>query len=79
MSSNSKEIQTEIENLVTECYTNDSDKKNDELTQTCNILFLLPKHGIKKYMSQYYNDKRYSLLIETIFNKVILKKFDKEY
>ena len=44
-----------------------------------NILLRLKKYGIKFYMSQFYNEKTDSILIEKIFENIILKKFAKEY
>ena len=43
------------------------------------ILFRLQKDGIKEYMSQYYIEKEQSNIIELIFNKIILHKFEKQY
>ena len=44
-----------------------------------DILLQLKHNGIKNYMKQQYNEKRDSVAIEMIFNKIILNKFEKEY
>ena len=44
-----------------------------------DILLFLLNNGFKQYMSKFYNEEKQSNVIELIFNKIILKKFDKEY
>ena len=44
-----------------------------------NILTRLINEGLKEYMAKYYNEKKEANIIEDIFNKIILKKFAKEY
>ena len=70
------ETATPKENLVNQYLNNE--KTCDKL-HAHNILSLLRKHGIKKYMNQCYNEKRDLMIIETIFNKIILKKFEHEH
>ena len=43
-----------------------------------DILLFLLSNGIKQYMSKFYNEEKQSNIIELIFNKIILTKFDKE-
>ena len=50
-------------------------------TKAQKILIELMKHGIKKYMQQWYDDhdNEQAMVIEIIFKQIILDKFDKEY
>ena len=49
------------------------------ILQAYNILFRLTNYGIKKYMNDWYNDEKDSKVIEMIFDKIILNKFENEY
>ena len=40
---------------------------------------LIIKHGIKKFMSNYYNENKHAFIIEHIFQKLILINYSKEY
>ena len=44
-----------------------------------DIVTRLITYGIKNYMSQYFNEISQALVIEMIFQKLILVKFEKEY
>ena len=66
-----KEIIKEMANVFKE------NKKIESLA--IKILTRLINDGIKKYMSKYYDEKKQAYIIEDIFNKLILKKFKKEY
>ena len=44
-----------------------------------NVLNGLLNDGIKIYMEKCYNEKEQRTIIEMIFDKIILKKFDKDY
>ena len=55
-------------------FQNDKDR---EMSQT--ILTRLLTDGIKKYMRIWYDEQKQANLIETIFNKIILKTYEKEY
>ena len=64
--------------LVNQCFTTNitsSTIRKDAIT----ILQQLKNNGIKKYMSKYYNEKKYAITIEMIFNKIIAIKFGQEY
>ena len=43
------------------------------------IVTRLLNNGIKIYMKKWYNEKEQANIIEMIFNKIIVKKFEKEY
>ena len=66
--------QTIIEELVS--VFND-DKKIQSKSK--EILTRLLNNGIKLYMNKWYNEKDQSNIIEIIFNKIILNKFENEY
>ena len=51
----------------------------DTRLNALNIVTQLVNHGIKKYMVSCYHEKKDASLIEIIFNKIILNKFQKEY
>ena len=53
-------------------------QEKERITATF-VLFTLYRYGIKKYMSNWYDEEKDCILIELIFNKIILKKFAKEY
>ena len=55
--------------------------KDDRKIQSLviNIVTRLINDGIKKYMNEYYNEKKEAYTIEDIFNKIILKNFEEEY
>ena len=55
----------------------EENKKTESLV--INIVTRLIDDGIKKYMSKYYDEKEQANIIEDIFTKIILKKFEKEY
>ena len=64
-----------VEHLVTPL--NDSGEQLKRIAS--NIVTRLMDDGIKIYIDKWYNEKQESNIIEMIFNKIILKKFDKEY
>ena len=53
------------------------DLKQQEIAQ--DILTRLIEDGIKKYMQKWFNEKEQRQVIEIIFNRIILKQFEKEY
>ena len=64
-----------VEHLVSTL--NDS---GEEIKKTAkDIVTRLVDDGIQVYMDKWYNEKQESNIIEMIFNKIILKNFDKEY
>ena len=65
-----------IENLVNQQMKNE---KASTKSHALTILSLLKQCGIKQYMKQFYFDTRDSIIIEMIFNKIILNKYGKEY
>ena len=67
---------TQIKNLVNVHFA-----KEDTaiVLQAYNILLRLVQDGLKTYMSKWYNETKDSTIIEMIFNKIILVKFEKEY
>ena len=64
-------------NFINNLTTSINDPNTHQSVQT--ILTQLLKHGIKKYMKYYFNEKQHTQTIELIFNTIILEKFDKEY
>ena len=61
-----KNKNNDVRNLAT--IFNDEEKKIDEWSQR-----------LKKYMTKWYNEEEQAVLIETIVNDMILKKFGQEY
>ena len=53
------------------------DLKQQQIAQ--DILTRLTNDGIKKYMEKWFSEKEQIQVIEIIFNKIILKQFEKEY
>ena len=70
-----KEIKEIMQELVNDAF------KDDQETQSLavNILTRLMEDGIKDYMAKWYNEEKEAIVIEEIFNKVILEKFSQEY
>ena len=65
---------TAIEDLIS-VFSNDSKLQ----AEAYNILTRLINDGIRRYMNKWYIEKTQAIVIEKIFNKIILKKFGKEY
>ena len=55
------------------------DNDKDESQKVFDILYRLITDGIKTYMNKWYNEKEQAMIIEMIFNKIILVKFAQEY
>ena len=66
--------ETEISKLVCNTF---KDKEIQNVAEC--VLSLLLTNGIKHFMCQFYNEDLHSNVIEMIFNKMILKQFEKEY
>ena len=64
-----------IKQMVTTIH--DLNLKQQQVAQ--DILTQLINNGIKKYMKKWFNEKERTQLIEVIFNRIILKQFEKEY
>ena len=65
---------TEISRLVCNTF------KDKEIQKVADfVLSLLLTHGIKHFMSQFYNEDLHSNVIEMIFHQIIITKFEKEY
>ena len=67
-----------IENLVSVHLVGDDTQFKPKVLDVLSRL-LTDGNGIKKYMSKWYNEKEETSIIELIFNKIILKEFEKEY
>ena len=54
---------------------------NDNIMRSVafDIISQLIDNGIKQYMIEFYNQDKHANIIETIFNRIILTKFAKEY
>ena len=68
------EIATIVSNLL-------SNMTSDDVTREIgqNILLRLKKDGIKEYMKKWYNEKEEAIIIEKMFNEIILDKFGQEH
>ena len=70
--------QNAIENLVG-AVDNLQDNNNKQEQKARKLLFRLVKYGLSKYMKEYYDENKHGNLIETIFEKIILINYEKEY
>ena len=68
--------ETQIKDLVDECFSND---KSSDKSQACDILIRLKRDGLEQYMSKWYHQEKDGMIIEKIFNKIVVTKFDNEY
>ena len=63
-----------VENMLTQVNKTITNKKHQMII--CSIINFLYKNGIKSFMNEYYNEIEQSLIIDIIFDKIILKLFD---
>ena len=67
-------IKVQVSRLVCDAF------KDKKIQKVANFMLTsLLTHGIKNFMSQFYNEEKHSNIIQMIFNEIILKQFEKEY
>ena len=71
---NNYQTEAQLRELINQSLIDDNDK-----AVARNVLFRLKEDGILKYMEEHYHEKQESVVIEIIFNKIILSKFETEY
>ena len=68
--------ETYIQNLVNAGF---SKNKSFDKLHAYNILLRLMTNSLEKYMATFHNSQKDSDVMEMIFNKIIITKFEKEY
>ena len=75
---NHNEITAKVNTLASEFCCED-ENENETYVLVNNIISRLINDGIKVYMNKWYNENKQAIIIEMIFEKLVLKKFAKEY